>query len=79
MVKQGDRFTLGELRRIRGITQRQVADAMGVTGKAVSEWERGINEPHITPLQTQKMMEAYGCDTVQELVDAVAACRQQNA
>lgn len=74
MVKQeSDRPTLGDLRRVRGLTQRQVADALGITSKAVSEWERGVKEPHLTPLQTQKMMQLYECLTIDELVSAVDA------
>jgi Predicted transcriptional regulators len=37
-----------ELRRARGITQEQLADAVGISFQAVSKWETGIALPDIT-------------------------------
>ena len=40
-----------ELRREKGITQKQLADALHVTDKAVSKWERGICAPDLALLE----------------------------
>ena len=32
------------LRRERGLTQRQLAERLHVTDKAVSKWERGVSQ-----------------------------------
>lgn len=37
-------------RRAKGLTQKQLADALGVTDKAVSKWERGVSCPDISLL-----------------------------
>lgn len=44
----GKRIT--ELRKIRNMTQQQLADKLAVTNKAVSKWETGEGYPDITTL-----------------------------
>lgn len=39
------------LRKSKGLTQKQLAQKLGVTDKAVSKWERGINYPDIELLK----------------------------
>lgn len=43
--------TIKELRTRRGLTQRQLAERIGVTDKAVSKWESGRGLPDITLLE----------------------------
>ena len=40
-----------ELRQAKGWTQKQLAEMIGVTDKAVSKWERGINYPDLSLLE----------------------------
>lgn len=42
---------IADLRRQQGMTQRELAEQLYVTDKAVSKWERGINFPEITLLE----------------------------
>lgn len=46
--------TLGEriaaLRKVRGLTQAELAAQMGVTDKAVSKWERDLSRPDVDTL-----------------------------
>ena len=37
-----------EFRLSKGISQKNLADAVGVSQKAVDYWERGVNEPKAT-------------------------------
>ena len=39
---------ISELRREKGITQREVAEQLGVCAKTISKWERGHGFPDIT-------------------------------
>lgn len=39
-----------ELRKEKGFTQKQLADEIGVSDKAISKWERGLGCPDVTLL-----------------------------
>ena len=41
---------IAELRKERGLTQRLLAERLGVTDKAVSKWERGLGCPDVSLL-----------------------------
>ncbi len=36
--------TIQKLRKIKGLTQEQVANALGITAAAVSKWETGVSQ-----------------------------------
>lgn len=40
-----------KLRKWAGLTQQQLADHLGVHRNAVSNWERGLDTPRLTPTQ----------------------------
>lgn len=40
------------LRKEKGLTQKQLADAMNISDKAISKWERGLGCPDVSLLQT---------------------------
>ena len=61
---------IAENRRKRGLTQLQLAEALHVTDKAVSKWERGLSFPDVTLLEP---LAAKLELTVAELM----ACRRQ--
>lgn len=57
---------LRELRSGHGVTQEQLAEAMGVTNRSVSRWETGRNLPDIDILI--ELADYYGVE-VRELLD----------
>ena len=50
MDSQGIGGVIFRLRRERGLTQRQLAERLHVTDKAVSKWERGMGCPDVSLL-----------------------------
>ncbi|SEW33611.1 Helix-turn-helix [Ruminococcaceae bacterium KH2T8] len=51
MDKEQTGQLITELRKEKGMTQKQLADALNVTDKAVSKWERGLSFPDISMLE----------------------------
>ena len=43
---------IAELRKEQGLTQKELADRIGVSDKAVSRWENGKNYPDIEIMQS---------------------------
>ena len=42
---------IAELRKEKGLTQKDLAEKLHVTDKAISKWERGINFPELTVME----------------------------
>ena len=51
-------ITLIAARKMAGLTQRELAEACGVSDGTVSRWEQGIKDPTIT--QAKKIGEVCG-------------------
>ena len=62
--------TIGALRREKGLTQRELADKLNVTDKAVSKWERDVACPDTMTIP--KLAEILGI-SVEELLNAKSA------
>lgn len=64
-----DNMKMGELirssRKEKGLTQKDVADKLGITDRAVSKWERGICAPDIAYIE--ELAEMLGL-TIAELI-----------
>jgi transcriptional regulator with XRE-family HTH domain len=70
MSEENDQpLTLMKVRTCAGLTQREFADLLGVTISTVSNWERGVQVPRLTFLQTKLIMDASGF-SIEELVEA---------
>ena len=51
MDKERTGQLITELRKEKGLTQKQLAEALNVTDKEVSKWERGLSFPDISMLE----------------------------
>ena len=52
---------IAKLRKEKGLTQKQLADALGISNKTVSKWETGDGYPDITMIH--KLAETFGVTT----------------
>jgi transcriptional regulator with XRE-family HTH domain len=75
MTVGDNQLTLKGLRERAGLTQRQVADALGVTATTVGSWERGEKEPRPSFLQVKQLIEILNC-SLDELVEATSQWHQ---
>ncbi|MEO0409403.1 MAG: helix-turn-helix transcriptional regulator [Cyanobacteria bacterium P01_A01_bin.135] len=56
------------MRQSRHLTQKQIADALGITVQTVSNWEVGRAEPKLTIRQFKALLQILDC-SVEELPD----------
>ena len=69
MTVPDGQLTLAKLREQAGLTQRQLADALGVTITTISNWERGAKEPNLNFAQVKRVTEILQC-SLDDLVEA---------
>ena len=62
--------TLKELRLEVGLTQEKLANILDVRIKTVSDWERGVKQPHMPPTKMLFLCRTLHC-SLEELVVAV--------
>lgn len=58
------------LRERVGLTQRQVAEALGKTDQTISNWENGVRTPKLTPRETLALCRVLKC-TLEELAGEI--------
>lgn len=72
-----ERKTFGEmvtaLRKEKGMTQRELAERLGVTDKAVSKWERDLSIPDVSAIPI--LAETFGI-SVDELMQVQIKARE---
>jgi DNA-binding XRE family transcriptional regulator len=52
--------SLAQMREQLGLTQKQVADALGVDPRTVLNWENGHHEPRLTIRQVKSLCQLLG-------------------
>ncbi len=77
MAMADGQLTLAKLRERVGLTQRQLADALGVTITTISNWERGVKEPNLNFAQVKRMTEILRC-SLDDLVEATKPQHDQS-
>jgi transcriptional regulator with XRE-family HTH domain len=62
-------------RKMNGLTQNELAEAIGYSNKSISKWERGEGLPDVVILI--QLSEIYGI-TVSELIGQIPKCKETN-
>ena len=55
---------LAQLRREKGMTQRQLAERLGISDRAVSKWERGCGCPDVSLLSDLSIELSVGVEAL---------------
>lgn len=76
MAKQTMGEIISTLRKEKGMTQKDLAEKMGVTDKAVSKWERDLSCPDISSIP--KLAEALDT-TVDTLMDVTPKDKEKTS
>ncbi|WP_309143876.1 helix-turn-helix transcriptional regulator [Oscillatoria sp. HE19RPO] len=77
MEENQDLLTFMKLRERVGLTQRELAQYMGVTVTTISAWENGRHEPKLTIQQMKRLMEILDC-SLEDLAEAVQNANRKN-
>lgn len=59
-----------KLRNKSGLTQKQVADSLGLTVQTISNWETGLRVPRLTPKQVLILCKTLQC-SLEDLASGV--------
>ncbi|MEM9807806.1 MAG: helix-turn-helix transcriptional regulator [Cyanobacteria bacterium P01_D01_bin.56] len=68
MKKESGRGWFVERRKVLGITQKDLADSLGLNPRAISDWENGRHTPKLTPKQMHTLCAKLQC-TLLDLVE----------
>ncbi len=66
--KQEPELTFKQLRERAGFSQESLAHALGITGKTVSNWERGVSDATLTVPQIKQLCQLLNVE-LKELPD----------